>query len=406
MSRYFCLTLFIACASARADLAATSDFEGGSAIVESIDQAAATIRLSPAAPKERGWACWWYVKITGIKPGQTITLDVGPNAAYRVPGGNRLASTWVTPQRATFSIDGKTWRHTAPGKKRDDRISYTQQVDATEAWFAWGPPFTPRDAGALVESIDKASDHAEAFELCKTRGGRPVPALRIAQPNGDAPRYGVWVQARQHAWESGASWVGVGLVEWLVSEDERAEALRKRAEIYIVPIMDIDNTAIGAGGKEELPRDHNRDWSDEPHHGSVKAAQEKIVAMHKAGRFDLFIDLHNPGPRDHQPFYFTAPDELLSEAGKRNLARFVAAGREEITGPMKLAEKTRPSGASYDKNWRLISKNWVQGSTSPNVVAVTLETTWDSPYSTVKGYKEVGRQQGLAIERYLRESPR
>ena len=113
-----------------------------------IDQASATIRFTPAAPKERGWPCWWYFKVTGIKPGQTITLDVGPNSEYRVPAGNRLASMWATPQRATFSTDGKSWRHTAPGKKHDDRITYQQQVDGAEAWFAWGPPFTPADAKA------------------------------------------------------------------------------------------------------------------------------------------------------------------------------------------------------------------------------------------------------------------
>ena len=39
-------------------------------------------------------------------------------------------------------------------------------------------------------------------------------------------RYGVWIQARQHAWETGGSWVSRGLIEWLVSDDPRAETLR------------------------------------------------------------------------------------------------------------------------------------------------------------------------------------
>jgi len=37
-----------------------------------------------------------------------------------------------------------------------------------------------------------------------------------------------------------------------------------------------------------------------------------------------------------------------------------------------------------------------------HVVAVTLETSWNTPHSTTEGYRTVGRQQGLAIERYLR----
>lgn len=392
--------------SARAELVVTADFEGGSAVVESIDQATGVIRMTPAAPKDRGWACWWYGKVSGITPGQTITIDLGPNTQYRLPGGNRLSTMWATPQRAMFSVDGVTWKHTMPGKRKDDRISYAQVIDAKEAWFAWGPPFTPSDAKKFVEQIAAKSEDAKAFELCKTREDRPVPALVIHEKSDFSPRFGIWISARQHAWESGSSWVCAGLTEWLVSEDERAKSLRKQAEIVVVPIMDIDNTAIGAGGKEQLPQDHNRDWGDAPHHASVKAAQEKIVAMHKAGRFDLFLDLHNPGPRDAQPFFFVAPDELLNDVGKANLKRFVEATKTEMTGPMNLADKTRPSGASYDKNWKRISKNWVQEQTGQHVVSLTLETTWDSVHSTVEGYKAVGRQQGMAIERYFRQAPR
>ena len=406
--RTFVLLLILlgAAATARAELVVTADFEGGSAVVESIDQATGIIRMSPSAPKDRGWACWWYVKVSGITPGQTITIDLGHNTQYRLPGGNRLSTMWATPQRATFSVDGVTWKHTTPGKRKDDRISYAQVIDAKEAWFAWGPPFTPSDAGKFVEQIAAKSAAATAFELCKTGEGRPVPALLIHEKSDEPARYGIWINARQHAWESGSSWVCAGLTEWLVSDDERAKSLRKQADIIIVPIMDIDNTAVGAGGKEQLPQDHNRDWSEQPHHASVKAAQEKIVAMHKAGRFDLFLDLHNPAPRDAQPFYFVAPDELLTEVGKANLKRFVDAAKSEITGPMKLADKTRASGANYDRNWKRISKNWVQEQTGPHVVSVTLETTWDSPHGTVDGYKTVGRQQGLAIERYFRVAPR
>ncbi|MEX2215571.1 MAG: M14-type cytosolic carboxypeptidase [Phycisphaeraceae bacterium] len=394
-------------APALADLAATADFEGGSAVIESIDQTAGIIRMTPAGPADRGWSCWWYVKVTGIEPGRTITIDLGANKDYRLPAGGKLAASWARPQLATFSTDGKTWQHTSQGKTQGDRITWTATVNAKEAWFAWGPPFTPSDAKALVDRLAKASPHAKAFELCRTREDRPVPALRVLEKGGDdAGKYGIWINARQHAWEAGASWVCSGLAEWLVSDDKRATTLRRMAEISIVPIMDIDNTAIGAGGKEQKPQDHNRDWTDEPYHASVKIAQESVLAMNKAGRFDLFIDLHNPGPGDRQPFYFVAPQELLKPVGKRNLARFVECSVAEIIGPLKVSQKTRESGPGYDKNWKNISKNWVQAHAADHAIAVTLETSWNTPHSTIEGYQRVGRELGQAIERYLRESPR
>jgi hypothetical protein len=376
------------------ELVVSADFEGGSARVEEIDQAGRIVRISPDERPERGWVCWWFCRIDGIEPGEILTLDVG--------GG-----VWATPDRATFSLDGETWQHTEPGKRGGKRIVYRQRIDAKSAWFAWGPPFTPQDAAALCQRIAKESPHATAFELCRTRGGRATPALRIRQDGvEDEERYGIWIQARQHAWESGSSWVGRGFVEWLVSDDEAAERLRKTSLVTFVPIMDIDNTAIGAGGKAQVPQDHNRDWTDEPYWRSVEAAQHGIAQLDAAGRFDLFVDLHNPGAGDRRPYYYVPPDDLLSDRGRRNLRRFVAVSKQEIVGPPKLADATRVSGSNYDKQWRAISKNWVAEHTRDHVVAVTLETSWNTPHGTPEGYQRIGRQLGRAIAGTLAESPR
>lgn len=69
------------------------------------------------------------------------------------------------------------------------------------------------------------------------------------------------------------------------------------AVIVAVPIMDVDNVERGAGGKEQGPQDHNRDWSDQPYWPEVKAAMVRITEMSKAHDFGVLMDLHNPGPR-------------------------------------------------------------------------------------------------------------
>ena len=370
------------------------NFPGGSAEVESIDQEQRLIRIRPTDHANRGWRCWWYFKVVGVEPGETIAVDVGD-------------APWATPLRAHFSTDGEKWLHTSPGKQQGKRIVYHQQVNAKEAWFAWGPPFVPGDAEKLVQWAADQSPHGHAFELCKTREGRSVPALRIEAPGADnADRYGIWIQARQHAWESGSSWVCRGLVEWLVSDDPRAEALLKQARITIVPIMDIDNVAIGAGGKSQLPQDHNRDWSDAPHWPSVAAAMKEIQQQHRSGSFDLFIDLHNPDANAKNPFFYIPPRKVLSAAGTRNLDRLLADAQQEMTGPLAFRGETRESGSDYDKKWRQISKNWVSFNTGDHVVAVTLETAWNTPDSTTDGYRSVGKQLAQAIARYFRTSPR
>ncbi|MGC3967357.1 MAG: M14 family zinc carboxypeptidase [Pirellulales bacterium] len=269
--------------------------------------------------------------------------------------------------------------------------------------------FDVDDAGELVDRLAAEHKYVTKFELAKSREGRAVPALVVDEkPEGgdDASRLGIWIQARQHAWESGGSWVGVGFIEWLTSDDPRAVALRKQATIYFVPVMDVDSVATGNGGKNQTPQDHNRDWSAKPHFPEVAAAQKRIAELDKAGRFDLFVDLHNPAPSDGQPFFFVSPDEELSPTVRRNIGAFVAAAKEEIVGPLKLSPNTRPSGANYSPQWQAISKNWVTANCRPHVVSVTLETSWNTAHSTTAGYTTVGRQLGLAIEKYFRTSPR
>lgn len=399
----FALLVVFSTALARGELIVTSDFENGSAVVDGIDQASGAIRIHPAGDPARGWPCWWSFKVGGIEPGRKLTIEID-----RVPPPNTLSPVWSQPSHATYSVDdGRTWRQTEKAEKADGRARYTATIDADHAWFAWGPVFDVGDAHELVERLAAKHPFATEFELSKTRAGRAVPGLVVRDGDTtDAERYGLWIQARQHAWESGGSWVGRGFIEWLTSDDPRAGALRRKSLVYFVPVMDVDSVATGNGGKNQKPQDHNRDWSAAPRYPEVAAAQRRIAELDAAGRLDLFVDLHNPGPDDGRPFFFVAPDDTLSDVGRRNLARFVAAAKAEITGPLPMSPNTRPSGAGYSPQWREISKNWVTANTRSHVVAVTLETTWNSSASTAEGYATVGRQLGLAIERYLVESPR
>ncbi|QDU63454.1 Zinc carboxypeptidase [Planctomycetes bacterium Pan216] len=367
-----------------------TNFPGGSAKVETIDQERRLIRLSPSPHRDRGWICWWYVHIKGLRPGEILTLDVGP-------------APWATPDRATFSLDHKTWQQTAPGKREGKRIVYRQQVDGPEAWFAWGPPLVPDDAARMVREAAARLPEAEVFNLATTREGRETPALRLTASAEATPRFGLWIQARQHAWESGSSWVAKGLLDWLTSDDPGATWLRRHADITFIPIMDIDNTQRGAGGKNQKPQDHNRDWTDEPHWNAVAAAQEGLMEIKARGNLDFFIDLHNPGPQDKDAYFYLPPPELLSEAAAKNLARFLAAARQEISGPIPFEGRTIPSGSKYDPKWQAISKNWVATHGGDRVVPVTLETAWNTPGSTTEGYQRVGQQLGRAIVRYLKE---
>jgi hypothetical protein len=388
----------------------SADFEGGSANVISVDQELATISIQPATLPERGWPCWWFVRLDGLTIGQTITLNVSPSsAAYR--DDLVLPAKWSLPDQASISsheTDRSVWQQTEICQRQDDTARYQFAATASTMWAAWGVPFLQSDAEQLLERVAQKLPAAERFELARTRAGRPVNGIRVGDPATSQPRhFGVWVQARQHAWEAGGSWVGQGFMEWLSGDDQEAEELRRLATVYYIPIMDVDSVTIGAGGKDAIPRDHNRDWSDAPVYPEVAAAQSKIRQINEAGHFDVFVDLHNPGGSEKQPYFFgPANMDNLPAIQQQNHIRWQAIAHNEINGPLPLLENYLfATYVKTEEESRRMSANWVRNHLADHVLSTTLETPWNTPHSTPSGYAVVGRQLGLTLHRYLADLP-
>lgn len=400
----------VACAAE--PLTVATEFEGASVGEVEIDPTTRTISFMPGGDPVRGWPCWWYFRVNGITPGETITLRLrGSTATVAKPGSplqKPLAASWAMPKQATYSTDGKTWQHTEKGKRQDDWMTYTLKPEAASLFVAWGPPYTPSTAAAFVRQMSLQSPHAKAAELCRSREDRPVPMLHVQEgPRTKEQRFGVWVQARQHAWESGSSWVAQGFGEWLLSDDADATWLRKHAEVFIVPIMDVDNTATGNGGKDAQPQDHNRDWSAEPHWKETAAAQSMVGALIKQKRMDVFLDLHNPAP-DDPTFFYVLDRELLKEPmlGLRDRFMEMTYARISKLKPLiPMSNKPKTTGANYHPRWREISANWVSMNGNPQTVSVCLETIWNSPSSTTDGYRAVGASLAASVREYLAEQP-
>jgi hypothetical protein len=394
-------------ASGPSKLRVSSDFPGGSAKVLNIDQTNAMVRITPAGAPERGWPCWWYLRIDGVDASQPLVLEVVANQAMVQAGDppqtRKLSADWSLPAQAAFSTNGITWEHTAPGERQGGRRIYRVTTASPTVWLAWGPPFTLKDATELIQKAGAHCPYAKSFVLAHTREGRPVPGLRVSQPGTAAgQRFGVWIQARQHAWESGSSWVARGFVEWLVSSDPAAKSLRQKADLVVIPVMDVDNVEQGQGGKKQWPRDQNEDWGPAPHFPEVRAGMDQISALAKAGRLDLLLDLHNPGASARDLMFYIPPVPLLVPDRVRNNEAFLNIVKEQMTGPMPYVGRLGPYGKTYDPTVDKTVDSWVAAQSRPHVVSLTWETPWNIPAGTSAGYLEVGEQMGRCIELYLR----
>ncbi len=394
--------VFLITLTAHAELRVLTDFEGGNAEVVSLDQPSKTLRIMPALREGRGWPCWWFFKLEGLTVGEAFTLEV---QAQTKPFLDKtvLATAWCQPKQAWISVDGMTWKPSAKGTLSSDKVmSYTIKAEATTMSFAWGPPFVPADAEKLLNDIAAKLPESRRFELAKTRGGRPVHGVRIGDEN--APHQ-VWVGSRQHAWEAGGSQVGRGFITWYASDE--AKDLRAKTCLHYIPIMDVDNATLGAGGKEAVPRDHNRDWAAEPIYPEVAAAQKMIREIHAKHGLDVFIDLHNPGAND--PIFFFGPFAFERMIGiqQRNYQRWIELAASNITEPMPVQPKYRfATYVTTDEERGRMSSGWVRTNTSNSTISVTLETGWNSPLMSVEGYGKVGAGLGRSLAAYISENPR
>jgi hypothetical protein len=397
---------------AQTALKVRTDFEGGSAQIIEIDSQTNTIRIAPGGHANRGWVCWWSVRIDNTVPGKSFTLELNASDQPTRNSGklqkNPLAAGWSMAARASISHDGRSWQHSADGVREGNRIRYQVLPEGTSLWIAWGPPFTPKNTTELLAGAISKIPGASQIEVTRTRENRPVLGLRVfaGADELDSKLPAVWIQARQHAWESGSSWVARGFVEWLMTREDAARWLIEHAEIMVVPIMDVDNVVTGNGGKEENPRDHNRDWDEAPVFPEVAAAQRQIEKWVEQSRMDLFIDLHNPAPNDLRPFFFCGPPELLSDLSRGNRSLFLEIAHKQINRPLPVEPTPRITGPSYHPLWRKISGQWVTDHGNDHTIAVCLETAWNTPHSTTDGYAMVGRQLGEAIAEYLQRRRR
>lgn len=396
------LLLLLLSTVVHAEIRVSTDFEGGNAEVVKLDQMTKNLRIMPELHEGRGWPCWWYLKLDGLTAGETITLEVqAQTKPFRE--NTVLAAAWCQPKHAWLSTDGETWSPSDAGTLSKDKVMSYQLKPTTESLrVAWGPPFVPADAEKLLTEIATKLPESKRFELAKTLDGRPVNGIRIGDEN--APHQ-VWVGARHHAWEAGGSQVGRGFIRWYASDE--AKALRAKTCLHYIPIMDVDNAAMGAGGKEAVPRDHNRDWADAPIYPEVAAAQRMIRDIHQKHGLDAYIDLHNPGAND--PIFFFGPFAFERMAGiqQRNYSRWMELAAANITTPRPVEPKYRfATYVTTEEERARMSSGWVRNHTGDFTISVTLETGWNSPLMSIEGYSNIGAGLGRALAAYLAENPR
>jgi hypothetical protein len=244
-------------------------------------------------------ATWFYFRMDDVA-NRALTIRL---ASFRGEYNERPAvpsGPWFRP---VFSTDGQTWQHTDAGEWDEEKAELTLRLrmPANTVWLAHIPPYPQARVLALLADV-KRSPHARVETIGQSSLGRDlhlVTVTNFARP--DAQKKVVWLQARQHAWETGTSFLVEGALRFVVSDEPAAQKLRDETIFKIVPMINPDSVVRGDVRFNANGFDPNRQWDEvdlrdktwlerNPEIWYVKKA---LLAQHAQQPIDLALNLHN-----------------------------------------------------------------------------------------------------------------
>jgi murein tripeptide amidase MpaA len=298
------LPLAVTAAEPRAPIRFDTGFEGGSlGRIEQVGEGAYRLRVA-GQQDNRGhnWqATWFYFRMDGVRDRElNLTFTDFLGEYNDKPGIAHISAEF----RPVISYDGENWTHFTDAKWDDTakELSLRFKPAQERVWLAFVPPYPHSRLLALLEEV-KRSPHARVEVIGRTALGRELHRIVVDMPaRPGVERKTVWLQARQHAWEAGTSFVMEGAIKFILSDDPRAQELRGRTTFIFTPMVDPDGSATGKVRFNVHGYDLNRHWDEldlkdrrwlEKIPETWYLKQTVVAHLDSGKRIDLFLNLHN-----------------------------------------------------------------------------------------------------------------
>ncbi|MBT3272086.1 MAG: hypothetical protein HN368_02945 [Spirochaetales bacterium] len=252
------------------------DFPGGNIIVE--DVSASEFKLRQDLRDTDGDWFYWAFRFRKNKPSR-ITFRFSGSDVFGVRG-------------PAVSMDsGESWNWLGAPSLVGNGFTFDYPGGGVEVRFSMTMAYTNYHLQRLIGK-HKEDAGFKRESLCTTDKGREVSLLRFGSI-GRKPKFRAVLTSRSHACESMASYSLEGLVDYVLDDTDDGGWLRNNIEFLCVPFMDTDGVEDGDQGKNRIPRDHNRDFNNNPRYPAVRSLVE-LVPDWLGGVPFISLDLHCP----------------------------------------------------------------------------------------------------------------
>lgn len=243
---------------------------------------------------------WFYFRMDNVK-GRPLSLTFTELAGeYNDKPG---AVSMDKADQLVISYDQQNWSYltnsTWDDEKKEFTLHFTPEQDTV--WVANLVPYTHGRLLKLLKEINE-SPFAVVEVIGRTVLGRDLHMVTVTNPDIPAAnKKVVWLQARQHAWETGTSFTMEGALKWVVSDDPKAVALRDKVIFKFTPMLDPDGCATGKVRFNASGFDVNRHWNqvDLKHKEYLRLMPEiwysksAILAQQAQQPIAVMVNLHN-----------------------------------------------------------------------------------------------------------------
>jgi hypothetical protein len=272
----------------------STDFEGGQlGRIERVSETHFRCAVAGQADHDgrNRQASWYAFCVCGAR-GREVTITLTDlRGEYNYKPGNLCIREDTPP---VVSSDGKTWRHLERILVEGEEATFRVTPDSDHFWIAHIEPYTVSRLNTFLQGIRGRPGLTDQV-FGKSVDGNDLHLLTIEGERASSEkRPEVWLMCRQHAWESGTSFVGEGAVQFLLSKE--AEPLRSALTFKILPMMDPDGCAHGGVRFNRHGYDVNRNWDcADPDNPQSRRLMPEICAAKKTigSAPALFLTLHN-----------------------------------------------------------------------------------------------------------------
>jgi murein tripeptide amidase MpaA len=117
---------------------------------------------------------------------------------------------------------------------------------------------------------------------------------RVQDPEVLKKRKGIVVSARVHPGETNSSWVMLGFLDYILSEDPTAVFLRNHFVIRIIPMLNPDGVIVGNHRCNLNGFDLNRQWKSKNPVAipEVRHLKEMVTRFAEERPIALYCDFH------------------------------------------------------------------------------------------------------------------